>query len=206
MSKVIKDYQSGKVNVNQFKSELRDKNIQMDAEMDRLVRRQEAGDFVSQSDFGKKIYKNLNGSDIYNRPDKVNMNDQQMISPEKTGKNHFAVGQDVKQAHSRKVDNTHMDAQQRHLGAVYQETKGKSANQDKVEQTRSSIGGMLAGAQSAPQSDLGPQRNKNMKDRTSHDFIHWSNMNDEVAAKQGKKTVQTHKAAQNNGNFLQWGT
>lgn len=183
MAKVIKDYQSGKVNVNQFKSELRDKNIQMDAELDRLVRRQEAGDFVSQSDFGKKIYRNLNGSDIYNRPDKVNMTPFEQVSPEKTGKNHFSVGQDVKQPHSRKIDNTHMDAQQRHLGAVYQETKGKSIGQAKVEQTQSSIGGMLAGEQAKPQSDLGPMRNKNMKDRTSHDFVHWSNMNDEVAAK-----------------------
>lgn len=47
------------------------------------------------------------------------MNDNKIVSPEKTGKNHFAIGQDVKQAHSRKVDNQHMHAQQRHLGAVY---------------------------------------------------------------------------------------
>lgn len=47
MSSVIKSYQNGKINVNQFRSELRDRNITMDAEMDRLIRRQEAGDFVS---------------------------------------------------------------------------------------------------------------------------------------------------------------
>jgi hypothetical protein len=106
-----------------------------------------------------------------------------MISPEKSGKNHFAIGSDVKQAHTRKIDNTHIAAQHRHLGAVYQEQKGKSEVQDKVEQTRSSIGGMLAHQQAKPQEDMGAMRSKNMKDRTSHDFIHWSNMNDEVAAK-----------------------
>ena len=92
MAGKIKDYQQGKINVNQFRNELREKNITIDAEMDRLIRRQEAGDFVSQSDFGKKIYREMNGSDVYNRPEKVNMNDNKIVSPEKTGKNHFAIG------------------------------------------------------------------------------------------------------------------
>jgi hypothetical protein len=64
---------------------------------------------------------------------------------------------------------------------------------------------MLAGAPAAPQSDFGQGKNVNLKDRTGHDFIHWSNMNDEVTLKQGKKTNNTHKAAGSNGNFLQWG-
>jgi len=64
---------------------------------------------------------------------------------------------------------------------------------------------MMKNEPQKPQSDLAPMRNKNLKDRTSHDFVGWSNMNDEVAAKAGKRSNQTHKAAQNNGNFLQWG-
>lgn len=124
MAAKIKDYQQGKINVNQFRTELREKNIPVDAEMDRLIRRQEAGDFVSQSDFGKKIYREMNGTEVYNRPEKVNMNDNKIVSPEKTGKNHFAIGQDVKQPVSRKIDNHHIDQQARHLGAIYQQKKG----------------------------------------------------------------------------------
>jgi hypothetical protein len=124
--------------------------------MDRLIRRQEAGDFVSQSDFGKKIYRELNGSDVYNRPDKINMNDNKIVSPEKTGKNHFAIGQDVKQPVSRKIDNLHIEQQSRHLGAVYQQKKGQSEFQDRVEQTRSSVHDILMNQPQPPQSDLGP--------------------------------------------------
>jgi hypothetical protein len=120
MSKVIKDYSNGKSNVNNFRAELMNRNITIDAEMDKLIRRQEAGDFVSQSDFGKKIYRELNGSELYNRPEKVNMNDTKVVSPEKTGKNHFAVGAEQKQPNSRKVDDEHISQQHRHLGAVYQ--------------------------------------------------------------------------------------
>lgn len=64
---------------------------------------------------------------------------------------------------------------------------------------------MLKGAEATNDGDLGPMRQKNMKDRTSHDFVGWSNMNDEVTLKQGKRGNHQHKAAQNNGNFLQWG-
>ena len=39
MSAKIKDYQQGKINVNQFRAELREKNVPIDAEMDRLIRR-----------------------------------------------------------------------------------------------------------------------------------------------------------------------
>ena len=204
MSGVIKDYQSGKTNVNQFRAELMNHNVTLDAEMDRLIRRQEAGDFVSQADFGKKIYREINGTELYNRPDKVNMNDTKVVSPAKTGKNHFAVGADMKQPNSRKLDNEHISQQSRHLGAVYQEKKGTSAIAGKVEQTRSSIGGMLKNEPAKPQADFGKGKNVNMKDRTGHDFIHWSNMNDEVTLKQGKKQNNTHKAAQTAGNFISW--
>lgn len=119
MSTVIKDYTAGKTNVNQFRSELRNRNITCDAEMDKLIRRQEAGDFVNQSEFGKKIYRELNGTELYNRPEKVNMNDTKVVSPEKTGKNHFKVGAELKQPTTRARDDEHIGQQARHLGAVY---------------------------------------------------------------------------------------
>jgi hypothetical protein len=35
--------------------------VQVDAKMDTLIRRHEAGDFVTYNEFGKYIYRNLNG-------------------------------------------------------------------------------------------------------------------------------------------------
>ena len=48
-------------------------------------------------------------TETYNRVDKINMNNPKIVSPEKTGKNHFTYAEDVKQPKSRGLDNHHMD-------------------------------------------------------------------------------------------------
>ena len=87
MAGAIKGYTTGAMTLNAFRSELSDKNIEIDAEMDKLLRRHESGDFVTYNEFGKKIFRNLNGCETYNRVDKINMNSTKIVSPEKTGKN-----------------------------------------------------------------------------------------------------------------------
>lgn len=44
------------------------------------------------------------------------MNNNKIVSPEKTGKNHFALADDIKQPKSRDIDNLHIEEQARHLG------------------------------------------------------------------------------------------
>jgi hypothetical protein len=44
------------------------------------------------------------------------MNNVKIVSPEKTGKNHFRLADDIKQPKSRDIDNLHIEQQQRQLG------------------------------------------------------------------------------------------
>ena len=61
MSKVISAYSQGKMSLNDFRAELMDHNIKVDADMDKLIRRHESGDTQSYVEFGKRIYRQLNG-------------------------------------------------------------------------------------------------------------------------------------------------
>lgn len=61
MAKVISDYTKGKINTNDFRNNLSQYNVPYDATMDKLVRRHEAGDFISYNEFGKHIFRQLNG-------------------------------------------------------------------------------------------------------------------------------------------------
>ena len=61
MAKSIKDYTTGGINVNAFKEQLRNYNVNVDANLDKLIRKHEAGDFVTYNEFGKNIFRTLNG-------------------------------------------------------------------------------------------------------------------------------------------------
>ncbi len=117
MAQVIQNYTKGNLDLNNFRAELNGYGIKMDADLDKLIRKHESGDFQSYNAFGKKIYRQLNGTDFYNRPDKVNMNSKNLISPEKTGTSHFKMQEEVKQPSSRKMDNLHIEKEQRHVGS-----------------------------------------------------------------------------------------
>lgn len=45
MAKTIKDYTSGGMNINNFKEQLREYNVPIDANLDKLIRKHESGDF-----------------------------------------------------------------------------------------------------------------------------------------------------------------
>ena len=57
MTAVISDYTKGKINVNKFREQLGEYKIPVDATMDKLIRKHEAGDFVSYNEFGKQIFR-----------------------------------------------------------------------------------------------------------------------------------------------------
>jgi len=61
MAKTITDYTKGSINVNKFKTALMEHNVPVDATMDKLIRRHEAGDFVTYNEFGKEVFRKLNG-------------------------------------------------------------------------------------------------------------------------------------------------
>lgn len=61
MAKVITDYTKGAINVNNFRSSLSEYNVPIDTNIDKLIRKHESGDFISYNEFGKHIFRQLNG-------------------------------------------------------------------------------------------------------------------------------------------------
>lgn len=126
MSETIIEYTKGSIGNDQFRSKLSELNVPVDANLDKLIRKHESGDFISFNEFGKNIFRQLNGyslfdclhcrSEHYNRVDKINMNNTKIVSPEKMGKQHFAYAGEIQQPKSRQIDNLHIEAQERHLG------------------------------------------------------------------------------------------
>lgn len=50
-----------------------------------------------------------NRTEFYNRVDKINMNNAKIVSPEKAGRDHFALTDDITQPKSRQIDNLHVE-------------------------------------------------------------------------------------------------
>lgn len=61
MAKEIKDYTTGKTTLNNFRAVLADNNIPVDATLDKLIRKHESGDHQTYNEFGKLIFRQLNG-------------------------------------------------------------------------------------------------------------------------------------------------
>ena len=61
MAKTIKDYTKGTINQNSFRASLGELNVPIDANIDKLIRKHESGDFQTYNQFGKEIFRKLNG-------------------------------------------------------------------------------------------------------------------------------------------------
>jgi len=90
MGKTLQGFTAGNVSSNQLRQQLSNFNVTVDVQLEKLLRKHEAGDFASYNDLGKHIFRQMNGSEVYNRVDKINMNNPKIVSPEKTGKRPFA--------------------------------------------------------------------------------------------------------------------
>lgn len=60
ISKTLQAYTSGQTNSNTLRSQLRDFKVDIDPQLDKLIRKHESGDFVSYVDLGKQVYRQLN--------------------------------------------------------------------------------------------------------------------------------------------------
>jgi hypothetical protein len=98
--------------------------VSVDANLDKLIRRHESGDFISFNELGKHIFRQLNGTEAYNRVDKITLNNPKIVSPEKTGKKPFTQTETVRQAKTREQDQIAIETEGRHLGSAYVPKKG----------------------------------------------------------------------------------
>jgi hypothetical protein len=61
MAKNIKEYTAGKMDLNNFRATLSEHNVPVDANLDKLIRKHESGDHQTYNEFGKLIFRQLNG-------------------------------------------------------------------------------------------------------------------------------------------------
>jgi len=82
----IKNYMTGKITKDEFVNKLAERDIRVDEKINTLIRKTEAGNVPKFHEFGKIILRNLNGIDKYNRVDKINVNDNRIVTPGHTGR------------------------------------------------------------------------------------------------------------------------
>ncbi len=192
----------------------------VDPNLDKLIRKHESGDFVTFNEFGKHIFRQLNGTELYNRVDKINLNNPKIVSPEKTGKRPFTQTETIKPIKSSVQDELAIETECRHIGHAYVPKKGinKEARPG-VNQLQSNMDKVIKVEES--RKDFASQSDKNFdslstmsaralgsskydfRDLKGHDILKWSNYQ-ESTSKVGKKRVEQHPSQQSNGNFLHW--
>lgn len=70
----------------QFVNHLRERDILINEKINTLIRNTEAGSVPKFHEFGKTILRQLNGTDKYNRVDKINVNNNRIVTPGHTGR------------------------------------------------------------------------------------------------------------------------
>lgn len=82
----IRLYMTGKIPVAEFVMDLDQHNINMTERIRTLIRNKEAGNTPKFNEFGKAILRDANGSEMYNRVDKVNMDNNRIVTPGMAGR------------------------------------------------------------------------------------------------------------------------
>ena len=147
------------------------------------------------------------------------MNNPKIVSPEKTGKDHFAYSNEMKQPKSRQIDDQFIDQQYRNTSgypilslfnfpySVYLPRKGHSKCQQQVDQMKSSITGVIKSEDNKGKQYSEFVKPVSQKDRVSSDIIGWSQnpgQSEKGGMQIGKKKANEHPAVQTNGDFIKW--
>ena len=83
MSKSIKDFTKGNISASEFTAVLHDNEVEIDDKLALMIKREAAGDSQSYIAFGAHIFRKMNGSETYNRVDKINYNNLKIMGVEK---------------------------------------------------------------------------------------------------------------------------
>lgn len=76
----------GDINKDAFVCKLRENDIIVSDKINTLIRNTEAGNVPKFHDFGKVILRQLNGTDKYNRVDKISINNNRIVTPGHAGR------------------------------------------------------------------------------------------------------------------------
>jgi hypothetical protein len=97
--------------------------VEVDDKIQSLINKQEAGEPVSYHTYGSHIFRKLNGTDSYNRVDKINLNNSKIVATEKLSKP-FSYAQSLSEKKTRDTDNELMEEQVRQSCGIYMPRKG----------------------------------------------------------------------------------
>lgn len=86
MTDTIKSYMGGQMSKDAFVSKLREHDIAVSDKINTLIRCTEAGNVPKFHEFGKVILRQLNGTDKYNRVDKISINNNRIVTPGHAGR------------------------------------------------------------------------------------------------------------------------
>jgi hypothetical protein len=112
---------SGHINKNEFIERLSKNNIAIDERVNTLIRNTESGSIPPFNEFGKVILRKMSGLEVYNRVDKINLNNERIVNPAKAGRT-FGLSQ------AKVAPDTHDEVitqrQTRYLGETYVPVRG----------------------------------------------------------------------------------
>ncbi len=77
---------SGHLTKNEFIQRLSESNIAIDERVKTLIRNTESGSIPPFNEFGKVILRRMSGLQVYNRVDKINLNNDRIVNPAKVGR------------------------------------------------------------------------------------------------------------------------
>ena len=139
-----------------------------------MIRNTEAGSVPSFNEFGKVVLRKLSGLDAYNRVDKINLNNDRIVTPSKAGRT-FGF---VKPKITPETNDVILTEQQtRYLGETYVPVRGSGLTN--VNQLKSSINKALnmelakqTGSSSEARIQTKPVNNREFTN-SSGNFISW---------------------------------
>jgi hypothetical protein len=123
MSKSIKDFTKGNISASEFTAVLHDNEVEIDDKLALMIKREAAGDSQSYIAFGAHIFRKMNGSETYNRVDKINYNNLKIMGVEKV-KNPFGFAEELATKNRKTLDLDKIEEEERNLGGVYIPRKG----------------------------------------------------------------------------------
>jgi hypothetical protein len=97
VERIVRKYTNGTVNEADFRRELKKQGVTFDNQLNKLVSKHEAGDFVTHKQLGKEALRRVIDPQKYNHADKVNLQNPSYVASDKRGKDPVSMTSEIKQ-------------------------------------------------------------------------------------------------------------
>jgi hypothetical protein len=97
VEQLVRKYTNGGVNESEFRKGLRDYGVKTDPTLDKLITRNEAGDFVSHNQLGKEALRRVIEPSRYNHANKINLLNPSYLVKERQGVDPVVITNELQQ-------------------------------------------------------------------------------------------------------------